>query len=180
MAKAAGRAESAAGKPAIAQGDAELLIFEGIGVGLGNLQKGVATAEGERSDIVVDEKSALVHTSQLEVIVEVPFRIGAAAGGSPQPGYDRRKMARLRGECDAGQVFRGGKHVALSGDECAAESRIEKIFLLHFPGDNFFCFRPGSAGLDVQAADALPRYDLFGRGSTYREVRHGRIALLNV
>src|SRR5579864_1673822 len=115
-AEAAGGAESAVGKPAIAQGHAELLILEGSGVGLRNLQKGVPAADGERPDIVVDEKRALVDASELEVVVEVPFRIGVAAGGSSQPRYQGRKMPRLSRECDAGQLFRRREHVALSSD----------------------------------------------------------------
>src|SRR6266567_1579048 len=88
-------------------------------------------------------------------------------------------MPRLGGEGDAGQILRGGKDIALSGDQSSAEGRIEIVFLSDFPGRHFPCCWPGRTRLAIQIADSLPGNGLLWRCRTHRQARHGRFALLN-
>src|ERR1019366_6615103 len=137
-AKAGGRAQSPARQPSIAQGHTELLELAG-GLrravrtrarpfgrsrscrGLGNLQERVAAAYRESAEIIVQEQRAGVNAAQLKVVVEVPLRIGVAAGGRPQARHQGRKMPGFGGECDARQFLRRSEDVALSGHQRSTE-----------------------------------------------------------
>ena len=115
--KLAGGAESAAHEAAIAQSHAKLLEFAGGlrggrsrgralaltlarscggGRGLRNLQEGVAAADGEWPHVVVDQQRAGVDAAQLKVVVEIPFGVGAAAGGDAHARHERAKDAVVR------------------------------------------------------------------------------------
>src|ERR1700722_12684120 len=89
-------------------------------------------------------------------------------------------MTRLSDEGYAGQIFSGGKDVALPSYNGSAEGGIEEIFLLHFPCGYFPGLRTRSARLIVEVADALPGDELFRRGGADCKTSHGSIALLNL
>ena len=109
--------------------------------------RGVAAADGEFSEVVVDQQRARIDAAQLKVVIEIPLRVGVGAGCNPQARDQRRKMPCLSYKSDARQVFRAGEHVAASRNQRAAKRRIEKIFLRNLPGRDLLCFRTLSAGL---------------------------------
>src|SRR5580692_2381813 len=178
-------AESGASQPAEAQRHAELVELAGwlrrgsrtaspLRLGerrtdrLRNLQKRIPTPDGKGSQVVVDQQGAGVDTAQLEVVIEIPFCVGIAAGGNPKARHDGRKMPRLRRESNAGQVFSGGKHIALSGHECSAKGRIDKIFLRNLPSGDLAHIRSLEAWQVIELVLASPGNDLLWRCSADR------------
>src|SRR5580698_6049632 len=87
-------------------------------------------------------------------------------------------MTRLCEKRDAGEVDRGGEHIALAANQRSAESRIEKVFLLQFQSHNFPGLRAALARTICHRISMLPRDYQLGSRAADRESRHDRVAIL--
>ena len=103
----------------VSEQDSELVkvALAGDGFALGNIvgtQECVSAAEAERSVAIVYECGASIDTSGFQVVIEIPFGVGARACLDAQTGDDRREAANITKESDSGEVGGRGKYVALS------------------------------------------------------------------
>src|SRR2546427_586186 len=72
---------------------------------------------------------------ELGVVIKEQFRVVTAAGRKLQVAHHGRPVARLVGEGKRRDGVKRGEDVSLSRDQCAAERRIEIMFLGYAPGD---------------------------------------------
>src|SRR6266700_4775638 len=96
----------------------------------------MAAADEEFSQTKAGVKSAGVDPAFLGVIVKLPLHIAAGTGARAEAGDNRRRPSRLGQEGHPRKIRCGGEHGA-SAVQGAAKVRIEEIFLLYFPGNEF-------------------------------------------
>src|SRR5205814_47528 len=102
---------------AIAEQKAVLVIvaLRRIGVALVRIryaQKCVPAADSERAVMVVYEGGAGIDSTGFEVVVEVPFGIGALTRLNPQAGNDWGEAAHIIQKCNPGEISSRRKDIA--------------------------------------------------------------------
>src|ERR1700674_1072232 len=96
-------------------------------------QKGIASANGKWAVVVVHQCHAGIDAAGLEVVIEVPFGIGARAGFDAQAGNDGSEAPCSRQKRDAGEIRGRRKHVPLPCNQRIPKRGIEKILLSDLP-----------------------------------------------
>src|SRR5579872_4219809 len=112
-----------------------------------NLQVKIAGPEVDSAETVVEEYVARVNGAMFGVVLQIPLDVGGQSHVlNPEAGNDGRGVSRLSQERDAGKLHSGSQHVGLTGDDGAAEGRIEKVFLRDFPSGDLTSLRGGGTG----------------------------------